>query len=158
MQKKIAIFNILTLFKKPFEKGAAKMKRGKVVFGVAVMLFSVYVLIILAKPIVYIQMGTYTAASVFGEHVAKSKKMATWDYSFKVTIVNVYNFSATKYKERNPTDTTMGSDRSATILTNDPAHIYHELFQIMKMNWFRMTLEDRAGKITILHNEKYLGI
>lgn len=137
------------------------MKKSKKVSSIVCCLLCfvlvILVLIKLGKPTVRIDRGLYSPSAVFGPHVAASKKMPTYEFSYKITAVGIYNFSAANYKKRNPTDIVLAGDRSAVILTHDPARFMHEVYQNLKMNWFRMELRDRDGEVVILHDEKYLG-
>ncbi len=125
--------------------------------GLILALLVLAVLIKLGKPQVCIDTGLFTPSGVFGSQVASVKKMPQHEFSYKISVVNVYNFSATDYKKRNPTNIVLASDGSAIILTDDPAHFMHEMFKILKMGWFRMELRGRDGSITILHDKKFLG-
>jgi hypothetical protein len=136
-----------------------KLREGFTIsFALTILLVSIVLLLFkLGKPQVYIYSGLFTPNDVFGLQVAASKKMPRDEFSYKISVVNVYNFSAADYKKRNPTDIVLASDRSAVILTNDPAHFMYEIYKILKMDWFYMELWGRDGSITLLHDKKFLG-
>ena len=136
-----------------------KLREG-FVSGLALTILIVAVVLVLfkmGKPQAYINKGLFTPRGVFGPQVAASKKMPAYDFSYKITVVNIYNFNAVNYKKHNPTDIVQAGDRSAIILTDNPAHFMHEMYQTLKMDWFTMRLQGHDGSITILHDKKFLG-
>lgn len=132
------------------------MKKSKITFFVLGFVLVILVLIKLGKPTVRIDSGLFFPSDVYGIHVAASKNMPVVDYTFKISIYNVRDFSPTTYKKKYPQDIVLGSGWSAKILTDNAANLINELSSL-GIEWVRIEHRDLNGKISDSYEKKYLG-